>query len=199
MHTDEEEEEDDYLEGERPFEQDEGAVYGAEEDAEDAETLGRSGEENDPSLARGDPKRFFPSVKPKTKATIPSGKGKLPRGDVGLTFPNGKLVDEKIDFNQWPSITAFRALKLSIKKKVAAASRYSQEAFAWITEVENALAFEDLEDSGPEAWQNQLDAKISAEIDKILSGEFRKQVQIQETALSNAGKMIKGRQVLWMI
>jgi len=151
------------------------------------------------SLARGDPKQFFPTAKPKAKATIPSGKGKLPRRDVGLTFPNGKLVDEKIDFNQWPSITAFRAWKLSIKKKVAAASRYSQEAFAWITEVENALAFEDLEDSGPEAWQNQLDAKISAEIDKILSGEFRKQVQIQETALSNAGKMIKGRQVLWMI
>ena len=112
----------------------------------------------------------------------------MPRGDVGLTFPNGRLVDEKIDFNQW-----------SIKKKVAAASRYSQEAFAWITEVENALAFEDLEDSGPEAWQDQLDAKISAAIDKSLSGEFRKQVQIQETALSNAGKMIKGRQVLWMI
>ena len=85
------------------------------------------------------------------------------------------------------------------RKKVAAASRYSQEAFAWITEVENALTFEDLEDSGPEAWQNQLDAKISAEIDKILSGEFREQVQIQETALSNAGKMTNGRQVLWMI
>ena len=45
----------------------------------------------------------------------------------------------------------------------------------------------------------QLDTKISAEIDKILSGEFRKQVQIQETALANSGKMIKGRQVLWMI
>ena len=88
---------------------------------------------------------------PKAKATSPSGKGKLPRGDVGLTFPNGKLVDEKIDFSQWPSITAFRAWKLSVKKKIAAASRYSQEAFAWITEVENATKFEELEESGPEA------------------------------------------------
>ena len=84
------------------------------------------------------------------------------RGDPGLTFPNGKLVDEKVEINQWPSITSFRNWKLSFKKKVAAASRYSQEAFAWITEVEHADAFEDLEDSGPEAWQNQLDAKLSA-------------------------------------
>ena len=65
-------------------------------------------------------------MKPKAKATIPSGKGKPVTGDAGLTFPNGKLVDEKSDFNQWPSITAFRAWKLFAKKKVA---------FAWITEV----------------------------------------------------------------
>ena len=161
-HTDEEDEDEaGILEGERPFEQDEGAVYEAEEEAADEEDNGN------PSLARGDPKQFFPTVKPKAKPTIPSGKGKLPRGDHGLTFPNGKLVDEKIDFNQWPSITSFRAWKLFCKKKVAAASRYSQEAFAWITEVEHALAFEDLEDSGLEAWQNQLDAKLSAELDKI--------------------------------
>ena len=90
-------------------------------------------------------------------------------------------------------------MELSVKKKIAAASRYSQEAFAWVSEVENATKFEELEDSGTESWQIQLDTKISAEIDKILSGEFRKQVQIQETALSNSGKMIKGRQVLWLI
>ena len=150
-------------------------------------------------MARGDPKQFFPTARPKAAPTIPSGKGRLARGDPGLTFPNGKLVDEKIEINQWPSITGFRAWKLSFKEKVAAASRYSQEAFAWITEVEHAASFEDLEDSGPEAWQNQLDAKLSAELDKILSGEFRKQIQIQETALSHKGKMIKGRQVAWMI
>ena len=88
---------------------------------------------------------------------------------------------------------------MSFKKKVDAASKYSQEAFAWITEVEQAASFEDLEDSGPEPWQNQLDAKLSAELDKILSGEFRKQIQVKETALSHSGKMIKGRPVAWVI
>ena len=43
VYTDDEAEgeEDAYLEGERPLEQDEGAVYEADDDAEDAETLGR--------------------------------------------------------------------------------------------------------------------------------------------------------------
>ena len=85
------EEEDDYLCGERPTDYDEGAVYDGG-DEEDAETLGRSGDED--SFTRGNPKSFFPSTKPKAKATLPSGKGKLPREDVGATFPNGKLVDE---------------------------------------------------------------------------------------------------------
>ena len=65
--------------------------------------------------------------------------------------------------------------------------------------MEHAASFEDLEDSGPEVWQGQLDAKLSAELDNILSGEFRKMVQIKETALSHQGKMIRGRQVAWMI
>ena len=130
------------------------------------------------------------SIFPQAATTIPSGKGRLARGE-GLSFPNGKLVDEKIEINQWPSITGFRNWKLSFKQKVAAASRYSQEAFAWIAEVENAASFEDLEDSGPEAWQEQLDAKLSAELGNILSGEFRKHIQVKETALSHEGKMIK--------
>ncbi len=45
----------------------------------------------------------------------------------------------------------------------------------------------------------KLDTKLAAELDRILSCEFRKQVQVKETALSHEGKMIKGRQVAWMI
>ena len=65
--------------------------------------------------------------------------------------------------------------------------------------MEQAVSFEDLENSGPEVWQGQLDAKLSAELDKISSGEFRKMVQVKETALSDQWKMIRGRQVAWMI
>ena len=87
----------------------------------------------------------------------------------------------KIDIKPWPSITGFRTWKLILKKLVAAASKYAEQAFAWITEVENAKTFEELADSGQFP---QLDAKLSAQIDNISSGEFRKQVQVGETALS---------------
>ena len=172
----EDEENDEYKSGTRPSKSDEGSFW--------HDSWDKAG---DSSPSKG----FFPSTESKPKATLPSGKGTSLREEIGATFSNGKLVDEKIDFSAWPSITAFRTWKLAIKKKIAAASRYSQEAFAWVCKVEAANKFEDLEDSGPESWQVQLDTKISAEIDKILSGEFRKQVQIQETALSNSGKMIK--------
>lgn len=146
------------------------------------------------SEAQGDLKQsFFPSTKPKTKPAFPAPA--IKRGQA-LSFPNGKLWDEKIDIKPWPSITGFRNWKLSFKKQVAAASRFSQEAFAWITEVEKADSFQASEDSG--AFP-QLDAKLSAELDKILSGEFLKQVQVKETALSMEGKMIKGRQVAWVL
>ena len=79
----------------------------------------------------------------------------------------------RIDLKPWPSIAGFRTWKLAFKKQVAAASKYAEQAFAWITEVEHAKTFEDLQDSGSFP---QLDAKLSAEMDNILSGEFRKQV-----------------------
>ena len=82
----------------------------------------------------------------------------------------------KNDINPWPSTTGFRNWKLSFKKNVAASSRLSHEAFAWITEVEKAVSFADLGDSNVFP---QLDAKLAAELDKILSGEFRKQVQVK--------------------
>ena len=125
------------------------------------------------SSDQGDLKQtFFPSSKPKAKPAMSARTNPIVKGDQALSFPNGKLVDEKIEILPWPSTTGFRSWNLSFKKQVAA-SRFSQEAFAWITDVEKADSFEALEDSGSFP---QLDAKLSAELDKILSGEFRKQV-----------------------
>ena len=90
----------------------------------------------------------------------------------------------------------FQNLETYLQKQVAAASKYSEQAFAWITEVETAKSFEELADSG--AFP-QLGAKLSSEFDSILSGEFRKQLQVNETELSLKGKMIKGRQIAWMM
>ena len=97
------------------------------------------------------------------EASLPATAGENLRTDGILQFPDGKVVDEKIDIKPWPSITGFRTWKLIFKKQVTAASKYAEQAFAWITEVENAKTFEELADSGQFP---QLDAKLSAEIDK---------------------------------
>jgi hypothetical protein len=109
-------------------------------------------------------------------------------------FRRGKQVDEKIDIKPWPSISGFRAWKLAFKKAVAAASRHSKDAFAWITQADNAKTFEELENNGD---LEELDAKLAVELDKILSGEFRKSVQIKEAEYSREGKMVNGRQITW--
>ena len=79
---------------------------------------------------------------------------------------------------------------------MAAASRYSKEAFDWITEVENIASFEELGDSGNFP---QLDTKLAAQLDKTLSGEFRNQIQVKEAECSKIGKKVTGRQITWMI
>ena len=70
---------------------------------------------------------------------------------------------------------------MTFKKAVAAASRWPQEAFVWISQVESAKSIEDLADSGHFA---ELDAKLGKALDGIMSGEFKKTVQIKEAVLS---------------
>ncbi|MCP4923535.1 MAG: hypothetical protein GY915_05840, partial [bacterium] len=108
----------------------------------------------------------------------------------------GKQVDDKIDIKQWPSVPGFRAWKLNFKKAVAAAHRRAEGAFLWITEVEKATSIDDLADSGKFP---DLDTKLSLALDSILSGEFKKTVGTKEIELSKEGKMIKGRQIAFMI
>jgi hypothetical protein len=55
----------------------------------------------------------------------------------------GKQVDDKIGIKPWPSISAFRQWRLSFKKSFAAASKYPEAVFTWITEVETAASMED--------------------------------------------------------
>ena len=45
----------------------------------------------------------------------------------------------------------------------------------------------------------ELDALAGLEWDKVISCEFRKNVQVKEYELSKADRMIKGRQVTWMV
>ena len=91
----------------------------------------------------------------------------------------------------------FRLWKLAFKKAVAAASNSgNDDVYIWIAAVEKATSLEDLADSGafPE-----LDALLAAEWDKVITGEFKKKVQKLELDLQLVDKMIKGRQITWMV
>ena len=63
------------------------------------------------------------------------------------------------------------------------------EAFIWICETSKAKSIDDLADSGNFP---ALDALLSSDWDKILSGEFKKSVQVIEYSLLKQEKMLKG-------
>ena len=112
------------------------------------------------------------------------------------TFQTGKKTSDKLDIGGWPSIKTFRAWKLRFWKAVAAASVRPDAAFEWINKVRKCCAVEDLADS--EGFP-ELDALLATEWDKIIQGEFRKRVQVLEYQLLDQNKMIKGRQITWMV
>ena len=104
---------------------------------------------------------------------------------------------ESCKFEAFPKVTQFRSWKMSFKKEVASASGRPDEAFIWITEIEEALSVEDLQISGS-GWET-LDAKIAAGLAKIISGEFQRQIQMMEEEAALQKKMIKGRQIAFLI
>jgi len=115
--------------------------------------------------------------------------------ESGVGF-SGKQVSERILLGGWPQIKGFRSWKIAFMKSVATASKRPDKAYEWILLVEKAKSFDDLYTSGDFA---ELDALLSVEWDKIITGEFKKKIQIKEIEYAKVGKMVKGRQITWMV
>ena len=111
-------------------------------------------------------------------------------------FALGKKTSERITIGGWPTMKGFIAWKLAFLKAVAAASISPDPAFIWICYVMSAKSIDDLNDSGDFP---ALDALLSTEWDKILSGKFKKSVQVLEYELLKQQKMLKGRQITWLV
>ena len=90
----------------------------------------------------------------------------------------------------------FVTWKLAFLKAVAAASITPDPAFIWICAVSSAKSIYDLSDSGDFP---ALDALLSTEWDKILTGEFKKSVHVIEFQLLKEKIMLKGRQTTWLV
>ena len=67
----------------------------------------------------------------------------------------------------------------------------------WWGEIERAQTFEELEDSGE---FETLDAKAADSLSKLVHGDLARQLLIMETELfEKYEKMLKGRQIAWLI
>ena len=90
----------------------------------------------------------------------------------------------------------FQDWRLAFRKAVAAASVRPEPAFLWISQVEKETSWEALADS---KGFPELDTLLATEWDRIMQGEFLKNIRIKEAQLSKEGKMIKGRQITWLV
>ena len=123
-------------------------------------------------------------------------------GDPSATnqgFTDGRVKEaDKCELEEWPSAGKFRLWRMSQKKIIASASGRPEACFIWIGKCETASTMEELEDSEDfPSW----DAKLGVGSTKICRREFLRRLQVYEerAALMNPPRMIKGRQIFWLI
>ncbi len=111
--------------------------------------------------------------------------------------PHQRREAEVLKVLALPSASQFRAWKLALRDEVAGASGVPDEAFAWAMCVERPeTTFDSLGESGAFA---SLDAKLAAALSKILQGELARQVNIRKEKMASTGRLMKGRQILWLL
>jgi hypothetical protein len=97
----------------------------------------------------------------------------------------------------FPAPARYPAWKAAVRNEITAASGRGEEAFLWAMRTEAPdVTFDDLRDS---EGLNSLDAKLSAALTKISSGELGRRIHLAVEQEALQGRMLKGRQVLWMI
>ena len=111
--------------------------------------------------------------------------------------PQTKEADV-IKFPMIPTAAQFKAWKTEVRSIVASASKDPSGAFAWILEVESDSAtYESLAIPSPQF--ETLDAKVSAGLAQVCKGELGRRVTLKTEEEAKVKRLIKGRQILWMI
>ena len=103
---------------------------------------------------------------------------------------------DSISFSNIPKADATGHWKMTVRRKVAAASGCPNRAFAWLSMAEEATCIEDLED---DEEFDTLSVKIAAGLYENLRGDFKRQVETKEEELCKKHKMLNGRQLYYMI
>ena len=116
-----------------------------------------------------------------------------------LTGQSKRLKEAtEIKLPAMPDAVGFKQWKLTVRSKVADASGRGDDGLRWVMKVEDATAsFESLADSGK--GFTRLDMKLSAAITTASTGEVGREVAEATEAAAKNGKMLRGRQALWLV
>ena len=116
---------------------------------------------------------------------------------------------EKIVVGNWPGTVAdYKNWRLKVVDEVVGASAAPELAFTWIVSVAKATSLDVLSDfhhpwtseTAPKEYRfSGLDAKLSASLSRIISGEFEKKIQTMKLEAMSTGKRVTGRQMLHLI
>ena len=119
--------------------------------------------------------------------------------DAGKKKPTSSSKEaDTIKLPALPTPAQFKAWKNAVRSKVSSASKDPKEAFDWIMKVEDADAtYEKLNDT-PKKFET-LDAKLTAALTELCKGELGRKVTLKTEEEAKARRLIRGRQILWMI
>ena len=112
--------------------------------------------------------------------------------------PKNKAKEaEKITFPKFPLPEQYRNWRIRVREAVVAASDKLDMAFEWLSKVSAKESTEEqLRD--PEGFVT-LDAKVLSAITNVLEGEFARQTDTFKEREANAGRPVRGRQVLFRL
>ncbi len=105
---------------------------------------------------------------------------------------------DRIKVNGWPKPAMFRKWRMDVTDEVVAASTRPQRTFEWMMKVSEAgITYEDLRSPGDD--MATLDAKLASALAFNASPEFQKTLQTRKAEALREGRMVAGRQILFMI
>ena len=112
--------------------------------------------------------------------------------------PKNKAKEaEKITFPKFPLPEQYRNWRIRVREAVVAASDKPDMAFEWLSKVwAKESTEEQLRD--PEGFVT-LDAKVLSAITNVLEGEFARQTDTFKEREANAGRPVRGRQILFRL
>ena len=110
-----------------------------------------------------------------------------------------------LEFEAWPGFRNFRIWRISIRSEVPSCANRSIEAMIWVSEIESAKSIAELKTSysiTQAKVQTNFevpDSEIASGLKKIINGDFKRRVFIQEEAAQGEKRSLTGRQIACMI